>query len=108
MKNNKNLVEISVQDFDKIVDGRNAFTACWELPRKFAVWWYTDLEGEEAAEQAFHILNAPDEFLTDTDRYKKGDYVGPSLSVGDLVTINETEEYLCVGTGWQKRSLQSL
>ena len=103
MKIKKNLVEISIQDFDKIADRRNGFTACWELPRKFATWYYTELEGEEAAEEAFHILNAPDELLSEDQRYKKGDYNLTSLSVGDLVTINETEEYLCTGTGWQKR-----
>lgn len=104
----KSLVEVYIQDADKMGDSWGMLTARWDLPRKFVAYWYTNLEGEAAAEEAFHILNAPDEYLTEEHLQMKGEYNHPSLSVGDVVRVINTEdrEYLCASTGWITKSTE--
>lgn len=98
-------VRIYTQDFDKRGDreGYQFFTSDWSLPRKHVYTYLTDAKGSDAAEQAFHIFNAPESMLQEWQKYIQQGYSGPSLSVGDVVEVNG-EEYLCCSVGWEKRS----
>ena len=66
--------------------------------------------GEEAAEEAFHLTNAPDELLEEDQKafLKELDFRGPSLSVGDVVRVAPvvdkkfSEYYICKSFGWEK------
>ena len=96
-------IKIYLQDFDAI-EQRNmrAFDDNWDLPRKF-VLEYTSKEIEEtAAEEAYHIFNAPEEMLDEDERCIAQQYRGHSLSVSDVVQVDGLE-YLCAGSGWRTR-----
>lgn len=97
-------VRIYTQDLDKKFDhqGHQYFTSDWLLPRKHVYTYLTEAEGQEAAEEAFHIFNAPESMLEEWQQYIARGYSGPSLSVGDLVEINQ-EDYLCCSMGWKTR-----
>ena len=43
------------------VDTQHRFTEKEDVDREFALWYYSDKTGKAAAEEAFHISNAPDE-----------------------------------------------
>ena len=69
--------------------------------------------GEKAAELAFHLTNAPEEYLNEDQKtfLKMIDFKGPSLSVGDIVRVAPylqnsnsalPEYYLCKSFGWEK------
>ena len=69
--------------------------------------------GEKAAELAFHLTNAPEEYLNEDQKtfLKMIDFNGPSLSVGDIVRVAPylqnsnsalPEYYLCKSFGWEK------
>ena len=97
-------VRIFIQDYDIMRRGAGRFfEADWSLPRKHVYTYLTDCKGSDAAEQAFHIFNAPEEMLQEWQRYIQQGYSGPSLSVGDVVEVN-SEEYLCCSVGWKKRT----
>lgn len=100
-----NQVRIYIQDLDRKFDrqGYEFFTSDWSLPRKHVYTYLTEAEGSDAAEQAFHIFNAPESMLQEWQKYIQQGYSGPSLSVGDVVEVNG-EEYLCCSVGWEKRS----
>ncbi len=62
------------------------------------------LKGEKAAEKMFHILNAPEEVLSDSERVIADDFRSKdnySLSVGDVVEVDD-EHFLCESFGWKK------
>ena len=40
----------------------------WFIGRESGMSYYTDLGGEEAAEEAFHLTNAPESLLTDDQK----------------------------------------
>lgn len=63
----------------------------------------TDLEGLEACEKAFHITNAPEEYLKPDERALVANYRKRSLSSGDVVKVND-DRYLCLSMGWHKIS----
>jgi hypothetical protein len=98
-------VRIHTQDFDRKFDreGYQFFTSDWSLPRKHVYTYLTEAEGHGAAEEAFHIFNAPEELLEEWQQYIAKAYSGPSLSVGDIVEVND-EEYLCCSLGWKTRT----
>ena len=81
------------------------FEADWSLPRMHAYTYLTECKGSDAAEQAFHIFNAPESMLEEWQKYIARGYKGPSLSVGDVVEVDGVE-YLCCSVGWKKRSDQ--
>ena len=83
--------------------GYHYFTSDWSLPRKHVYTYLTEAEGYGAAEEAFHIFNAPEEMLEEWQQYIAKAYSGPSLSVGDIVEVND-EEYLCCSLGWKTRT----
>jgi hypothetical protein len=104
----KTRVVILVKDYEKIMEGgnkypMNVFSAVWNLPRKELFSYYTQFSGEAAAEEAFHITGAPDECLTNEQRYilKSNNYKGPSVSVGDVVSVDGVK-FLCDSSGWVK------
>ena len=99
-------VKIYSQDFrggDDLVPRPNFFTADWGLPRLYRATYTTPLAGEDAAEQAFHIFNAPREYLDGYELEILKASSGPSLSVGDIVVVVDDAEYLCGSSGWEKR-----
>ena len=90
-------------------DPKHRFTEAEDAEREFALWYYSDKTGEAAAEEAFHISNAPDELLNQKEQDIKRRWKGRSLSVGDVVSVNNiedgivvTEHYLCCGNGWKQ------
>jgi hypothetical protein len=87
------------------------FREDWFQDRHEVFHYRSDLEGEKAAEEAFHITNAPDECLTDDHKaiIAMNDFKGPSLSVGDVVRVKRStadnalpDYYLCKSFGWEK------
>ena len=100
-----NKVRILAQDFNSKnkLQGYNFFTSDWSLPRKHVYTYITEEEGYGAAEEAFRIFNAPRELLAEWQQYISKGYSGPSLSVGDIVEVND-EEYLCCSQGWKTRT----
>ena len=83
----------------------------WYVDRETGMSYYTNLAGEEAAEEAFHLTNAPEECLEEDQKrlLKRLEFRGPSLSTGDIVRIESTirgsalaEYYLCKSRGWEK------
>jgi hypothetical protein len=85
----------------------------WFIGRESGMSYYTDLGGEEAAEEAFHLTNAPESLLTDDQKeiLSEQNFKGPSLSTGDIVRVESVvrlrnnafpEYYLCKSYGWEK------
>lgn len=85
----------------------------WFIDREYGMSYYTDLSGQEAAEEAFHLTNAPLELLSEEQKQilKEENFKGPSLSVGDIVRVESVirlknnsfpEYYLCKSFGWEK------
>ena len=82
----------------------------WFADRTEGMTYKSTLKGEEAAEEAFHITNAPDDCLTDEQKLilEREGFIGPSLSVGDVVRVSpvvrkgSSEFYICKSFGWEK------
>ena len=82
----------------------------WFQDRQEVFLYHSELEGEKAAEEAFHITNAPDECLTDDQKaiIEMNEFKGPSMSVGDVVRVKPSvkgvlpDYYLCKPFGWEK------
>lgn len=84
----------------------------WFVKRHELFSFNSNLKGEKAAEQAFHITNCPVDMLE--GKYKKlvKDFHGPSMSSGDIVRVDRflrqpgdnyiPEYYLCLSIGWEK------
>jgi len=96
-------IKIYLQDFNAMdATNRRGLVSDWTLPRKFVLEYTSKHLGEEAAEEAYHIFNAPEEMLDEDERLVVQQYRGHSLSVGDVVQVDGIE-YLCAGSGWQTR-----
>lgn len=82
----------------------------WYLDRTEGMTYVSKLKGEEAAEEAFHLTNAPDECLEEEQKalLKQLDFRGPCLSVGDIVRVapavhtGVSDYYICKSFGWEK------
>ena len=84
----------------------------WHIDRQDGFTYVSDLDGKDAAEEAFHLTNAPTECLDEKQQYilQLADFKGPSLSVGDIVRVapyikpssTSPEYYLCKSFGWEK------
>lgn len=102
-------VRIFTQDLDRIdrSQGQFAFTSDWDLPRKHTFTYFTDKDGEAAAEEAYHITNAPGEYLeSEFEQHIAEQFRATrtmSLSVGDVVRVGDRVEYLCASQGWLSR-----
>ena len=60
--------------------------------------------GEEVAELMFHILNAPEEMLSEEEIEIANDFRAPgnySLSTGDIVEVDGVG-FLCQSFGWKE------
>ena len=60
--------------------------------------------GEEVAELMFHILNAPEEMLSEKEIEIANDFQAPgnySLSTGDIVEVDGVG-FLCESFGWKE------
>ena len=53
----------------------------WYIDRQEVFLYHSDLSGEEAAEEAFHLTNAPEEILTEDQKaiLAQNEFKGPSL-----------------------------
>jgi len=96
-------------------DREYRFTEQENAHRKFALWYWTTRIGEEAAEEAFHISNAPDELLSEREKDIKLRWKGRALSVGDAVLVRpkpygtyQDKSYLCCSSGWKELKLATL
>ena len=105
-----NAIKIFSQDLDAIdrSKGQYAFTSDWDLPRKHTYTYFSSKDGEAAAEQAYHIFNAPDSMLNDYEKHiaeeaRSKAFGMHSLSVGDVVRVGDEVEYLCASEGWLSR-----
>jgi hypothetical protein len=107
MKVNKSLITIYQQPWEsRNWDSRED----WLVERLEGISYKSDLCGEAAAEQAFHLTNAPENCLNDEEKilFKSLNFKGPSLSVGDVVRVEPIvrtslpEYYLCKSFGWEK------
>ena len=97
-------IKIYLQDFNAMnATNRRGFVSDWTLPRKFVLEYTSKHLGEAAAEEAFMIFNAPEEFLDEDERRIAQQYRGHSLSVGDVVEVDGVD-YLCSGVGWTVKS----
>jgi hypothetical protein len=106
-------VRIFTQDLDRVAQavfaGRHAFTSDWDLPRNHSFTYFTDKDGEAAAEECFHITNAPLEILNEFEKHIAEQFRATramSLSVGDVVRVGDEVEYLCASEGWLSRRFQ--
>jgi hypothetical protein len=60
--------------------------------------------GEEVAELMFHVLNAPEEMLSEVELKIANDFRAKkhySLSTGDIVVV-DGDHFLCESFGWKK------
>ena len=60
--------------------------------------------GEEVAEFMFHVLNAPEEMLSEEELKIANDFRAPgnySLSTGDVVEVDGVS-FLCESFGWKE------
>jgi hypothetical protein len=101
-------VRIYTQELDAIDRSRGqfAFTSDWNLPRKHTFTYFTDKDAEEAAQECYHITNAPYEILNDFEKHIADQFRTAktmSLSVGDVVRVGDRVEYLCASEGWLSR-----
>ena len=74
------------------------------------VFAYTDgvsINDDEICERAFHVFNAPFEYLNEEDQalFKKYRPLR-SLSVGDVVEVNGVR-YQCMPVGWEREQMVS-
>jgi hypothetical protein len=73
--------------------------------REVLSWVAGDDEDDQAlCEVAFHLTNAPIEYVDDEYLELIKDFRGPSLSVGDFVKVGE-RVYKCVSVGWEEVSM---
>jgi len=94
-------IRIHIQDHYKAFLAKQpVFQAVWDLPRTLTFAYSTNATGEAAAEEAFHIFNAPYDTLEEWQKLIIKGY--PSISVGDIVEVDEVE-YLCASMGWKTR-----
>ena len=99
----KHSIQLHTQDWHSL---GNRDKDGWDKDRKLAFSYEveSELDPEGLAEQAFHITNAPTEFIPEELRFVREQYRGPSLSVGDVVVV-DGKEFLCAGCGWETREL---
>lgn len=82
----------------------------WYKHREPGFSFKTKLEGERAAEEAFHLTNAPDECLTDEQKQilVEQNFKGKAMSVGDVVRVENIvsrrmpQYFLCKSLGWEE------
>lgn len=108
-----NRIKILFQDYNAIeASGVIPLQEDWSLARKEKISYLTHKDGIEAADEAFHIFNAPPELLAVEQKMILDAYNGPSLSVGDIVEVypekgeGTPKAYLCASIGWQEAIIE--
>jgi hypothetical protein len=106
-----NRIRVLFQDYNAIeASGTIPLQEDWNLIRKEKISYLTHKEGLAAADEAFHIFNAPEEILTLEQKMILKAYSGPSLSVGDVVEVypeqGTPKAYLCASIGWQEALIE--
>jgi hypothetical protein len=104
-------VRIFTQDLDRVdrEAGQFAFTSDWNLPRNHSFTYFTAKDAEDAAQEAYHITNAPESILNEFEKHIAELFRATktmSLSVGDVVRVGDRVEYLCASEGWLSRRFQ--
>ena len=80
----------------------------WHNTRVEGMTYISSFEGEAAAEECYHLTNAPSELLSEEQQsiLNEQHFKGPSLSVGDIVRVqpltNHNQYFLCKSFGWEK------
>jgi len=84
----------------------------WYRSRVESLTYETNTTHEMAAEEAFHITNAPEELLDENQKciLKESGFKGSAVSTGDIVRVDAwpkqsavpAEYYLCKSVGWEK------
>jgi len=104
-----NFVYFLRQVFNPLAPQRN-FVGDWTLKRTivFKAFLESPEDGnlEALAEKMFHLTNAPVESHSEEDQALLKNYTGASLSVGDVVVVNENgvhHRFLCLPCGWERR-----
>lgn len=101
--NKATIVNFLKKDYKALGEkGLSLFEASWDMPRIHAFSFSTTKTGVDAAEQLFHLTNAPHEVLNEVEIATLAGYRGPSMSVGDIAQVDGVE-YLCDSIGWIKR-----
>lgn len=108
----KSIITLLTQDHDTAILPRPCFfEANWDLPRKATHVYLSDLDGVDAAKEAFHLTNCPFDYLSEVQQACVLDYRGPALSVGDIVEVRpvvaggeeQVERFLCSSHGWEQK-----
>lgn len=106
LKSNVTVYRLSFTNLTRFDDREN-----WYMARDPGFSYQSKFTGEEAAEEAFHLTNAPDDCLDDEQKeiIKEQQFKGPSMSVGDVVRVEPIvkgskmpDYYLCKSFGWEK------
>jgi hypothetical protein len=87
--------------------GPTKFTENVEGYRILAFTYQSKHSGDDAADEAFIMSNAPSLLLPDeTYELKKEYYKSPKrpITIGDAVVVND-DIYLCIEDGWKKLDL---
>lgn len=105
-----NQIKILFQDYNAIeASGVIPLQEDWNLQRREKISYQTTKEGLDAADEAFHIFNAPEEILSLEQKMILEAYQGASLSVGDIVEVHpengQPKAYLCASIGWQEATI---
>jgi len=109
-----NFIQIRQQDYRAMErQGIRPFNGEWELPRKIAHLYLTDLSAFAAANEAFETHNLTPEDLPVTLHHKCPQKPGPSLSVGDIVEVHPIDggpatAYLCDNFGWKTKEIPNI
>ena len=100
-------VIILSQDFKEIdKSGLRGFEENWDLPRKQTLeisYPVTDIyDPKEVADHMFYILNAPEVVLNEEERAILKNFHSHSLSIGDVVKVDDTA-LICASQGWSTK-----
>lgn len=82
----------------------------WFVERVSGLTYLTKQEGEKAAEETFHLTNAPTECLNEDhlNIIEKQNFKGPPVCVGDIIKVESVvtkrmaQYFLCKSVGWEK------
>jgi hypothetical protein len=71
----------------------------------------TQTSWQDVAEECFHITNAPEEMLSESQMQLAETHKKASLSVGDIVQVTHpygTEFFMCLSSGWKRAEANEL
>lgn len=87
----------------------------WSWPRQrtstFVLRDKPKTSWQDVAEECFHITNAPEEMLSESQMQLAASHKKASLSVGDIVQVTHpcgTEFFMCLSSGWKRAEADEL